>query len=42
MKVEIEDNEIKLLEKIFEMIEKDALAYDFLATVDYIGLNILD
>ena len=42
LKVEIGDSEIKLLEKVFEVIEKDPLAFDFLEPVDYIGLNILD
>ena len=42
MKLEIGENEIKLLEKVFEIIEKDPLAFDFLEPVDYIGLNILD
>ena len=42
LKVDIGDSEIKLLEKVFEVIEKDPLAFDFLEPVDYIGLNILD
>ena len=42
LKVEIGENEIKLLEKIFEIMEKDQLAFEFLEPVDYIGLNILD
>ena len=42
LKMEIGDEEIKLLGKIFEIIEKDPLAFDFLEPVDYIALNILD
>ena len=42
LKMEIGDEEIKLLGKIFETVEKDPLAYDFLEPVDYIALNILD
>ena len=42
LKMEIGDDEIKLLEKIFEIVEKDPLAFDFLEPVDYIALNILD
>ena len=42
LKVDIGDSEIKLLEKVFELVEKDPLAFDFLEPVDYIGLNILD
>ena len=41
-KNEINDEEIKKLEKIFETMERDNQAYDFLTPVDYIGLNILD
>jgi hypothetical protein len=41
-KNEITDEEIKKLEKIFDTIEKDRQAYEFLAPVDYVGLNILD
>ena len=41
-KNEITDEDIKKLEKIFDTMEKDIQAYDFLAPVDYIGLNILD
>ena len=41
-KNEINDEEIKKLEKIFDTMEKDGQAYDFLAPVDYIALNILD
>ena len=41
-KNEITDEDIKKLEKIFDTMEKDNQAYDFLAPVDYIGLNILD
>ena len=41
-KNEITDEEIKKLEKIFDTMEKDNQAYDFLAPVDYIALNILD
>ena len=38
----IEDEEIKKLQKIFEIIEKDQKAEEFLKPVDYIGLNLLD
>ena len=41
-KNEINEEEIKKLEKIFETMEKDNQAYEFLTPVDYIGLNILD
>ena len=41
-KNEINEEETKKLEKIFETMEKDPQAYEFLAPVDYIGLNILD
>ena len=41
-KNEITEDEIKKLEKIFDTMEKDHHAYDFLAPVDYIALNILD
>ena len=41
-KNEITDEDIKKLEKIFDTMEKDIQAYDFLAPVDYIALNILD
>ena len=41
-KNEINEEEIKKLEKIFDTMEKDHHAYDFLAPVDYIALNILD
>ena len=41
-KNEITDEDIKKLEKIFDTIEKDNQAYEFLAPVDYIALNILD
>ena len=41
-KNEINDEEIKKLEKIFETMERDSQAYEFLTPVDYIGLNILD
>jgi len=41
-KNEISDEDIKKLEKIFDTIEKDNQAYEFLAPVDYIALNILD
>ena len=41
-KNEINEEEIKKLEKIFETMEKDSQAYEFLQPVDYIGLNILD
>ena len=41
-KNEINEEEIKKLEKIFDTMEKDSQAYDFLVPVDYIALNILD
>ena len=41
-KNEITDEDIKKLEKIFDTMEKDIQAYDFLAPVDYVALNILD
>ena len=41
-KNEINEEEIKKLEKIFDTMEKDSQAYEFLQPVDYIGLNILD
>ena len=41
-KNEINEEEIKKLEKIFDTMEKDSQAYEFLAPVDYISLNILD
>ena len=41
-KNEINEEEIKKLEKIFETMEKDSQAYEFLQPVDYIALNILD
>lgn len=41
-KNEISDEEKKKLEKVFDTIEKDVQAYEFLNPVDYIGLNILD
>ena len=40
--LEISDEEIKLLRKIFEILESDPLANDFLEPVDYVALNILD
>ena len=40
--LELGDEEIKLLRKIFEILENDPLAYDFLEPVDYVALNILD
>jgi len=42
IKLEITDDEIKLILRVFETVEKDPLAYDFLQPVDYIALNILD
>ena len=42
IKLEIGDEEIKILHKIFEILENDPLAYDFLEPVDYVALNILD
>ena len=42
LKLEMGEEEIKLVEKVFEIIEKDPLAFDFLEPVDYISLNILD
>ena len=41
-KNEITEEDIKKLEKIFDTMEKDSQAYDFLVPVDYIALNILD
>ena len=41
-KNEINEEEIKKLEKIFDIMEKDSQAYEFLVPVDYIALNILD
>ena len=41
-KLEIGDEEKKKLEKIFETMEKDLQAVDFLYPVDYVALNILD
>ena len=41
-KNEITNDEIKKLEKIFDTIERDNQAYEFLAPVDYVALNILD
>ena len=42
LKLEMGEEEIKLVEKVFEIIEKDPLAFDFLEPVDYIALKILD
>ena len=42
LNLEIGDEEIKILHKIFEILEEDPLAYDFLEPVDYVALNILD
>ena len=42
LKIDIGDEEIKFIEKVFEIIEKDHQAIDFLEPVDYIALNILD
>ena len=42
LNLEIGDEEIKILHKIFEILEGDPLAYDFLEPVDYVALNILD
>ena len=41
-KIEIGDEEKKKIDKIFETMENDAQALDFLAPVDYVGLGILD
>ena len=41
-KIEINDEIIKKMEKIFDTMEKDSQAFEFLVPVDYIGLNILD
>ena len=41
-KNKIEDEEIKKLQKIFEIMKKDQKAKEFLKPVDYIGLNLLD
>ena len=42
LKMEIGEEEIKMMGKVFEVVEKDPLAYDFLEPVDYIALGILD
>ena len=42
LSLEIGNEEIKILHKIFEILEGDPLAYDFLEPVDYVALNILD
>ena len=41
-KNEINEEEIKKLEKVFDTMEKDSQAFEFLHPVDYVGLNILD
>ena len=41
-KIEINDEIIKRMEKIFDTMEKENQVFEFLAPVDYIGLNILD
>ena len=41
-KNEINEEEIKKLEKIFDTMEKDNQAFEFLQPVDYVGLQILD
>ena len=41
-KIEIGDEEKKKIDKIFETMENDTQALDFLAPVDYVGLGILD
>ena len=41
-KIEINNEIIKKMEKIFDTMEKDSQAFEFLVPVDYIGLNILD
>ena len=41
-KIEIGEEEKKKLDKIFETMENDTQALDFLAPVDYVGLGILD
>ena len=41
-KIEIGEEEKKKLGKIFETMENDAQALDFLTPVDYVGLGILD
>ena len=41
-KIEIGEEEKKKLDKIFETMENDAQALDFLTPVDYVGLGILD
>ena len=41
-KNEINEEEIKKLEKIFDTMEKDSQAFEFLQPVDYVALNILD
>ena len=42
LNLEIGDEEIKVIHKIFEAVEEDPLSYDFLTPVDYVALNILD
>lgn len=41
-KNEINEEEIKKLEKIFDTMEKDNQSYEFLQPVDYVALKILD
>ena len=41
-KNEINEEEIKKLEKVFDTMEKDSQAFGFLQPVDFVGLNILD
>ena len=41
-KNEIKGEDIKKLENIFDTMEKDSQAYNFLQPVDYIGLKIFD
>lgn len=42
LKSEIKEEDITKLKKIFETMEKDNQAYDFLEPVDYVTLGILD
>ena len=41
-KIELGEEEKKKLDKIFNLMENDPQAIDFLVPVDYVALNILD
>lgn len=41
-KFEIKDEDVTKIKKIFETLEKDPSAYDFLEPVDYVSLGIMD